>query len=209
MSDMDREGPTHTSRPAAAENLALAQLETTFDAVLADALVSASRLGELEQTWSQCKPRLPDVLVTTRADAIFDLCHDNEVGFYYTIRDIPALYEAAKVSPHLWHRVQAIVTAIHRHQHDTTLAASAIGLTAAYQESAAHRQAVVEAADAILRQPVTSMTVLAAKTRILAWGQNLKLDQNPWSLGSLGERALLILVQDLLNGSPALKASAG
>ena len=58
MSDMDREGPTHTSRPAAAENLALAQLETTFDAVLADALVSASRLGELEQTWSQCKPRL-------------------------------------------------------------------------------------------------------------------------------------------------------
>jgi hypothetical protein len=129
---MDREGQTHASRSAGFENLTLAQLETTFDAVLADALVSATRLNELEQTWSERKPRTPDALVTTRADALFDLCHENEVGYFYTVRDIPALYEAAKATPHLWPRVQTIVTALHRQQNETSRVADEIGLTAAY-----------------------------------------------------------------------------
>jgi hypothetical protein len=150
---MDRDGQTHASRLSGSESVALTQLETTFEAVLADLLVSATRLNELEEAWSQKKPRLPDVLVTTRADAAFDLCHENEVGFYYTVRDIPALYEAAKASPPLWPRVQAIVTALHRHHHEIWLAAEEIGLTGAYQENAAHQQAVIEAADAILRHP--------------------------------------------------------
>lgn len=208
MSDMDRDGQTHASPSAASENLALAQLETTFEAALADLLVSATRLNELEEAWSQKKPRLPDVLVTTRADAAFDLCHENEVGFYYTVRDIPALYEAAKASPPLWARVQAIVTALHRYHHEISLAAEEIGLTAAYQETAAHQQAVVEAADAILRQPATSMAVLSAKARVLVASRGVDLTQDPWSLSSPDERALIVLVQDLLQPSPALKASA-
>jgi hypothetical protein len=118
------------------------------------------------------------------------------------------LYEAAKATPHLWYRVQAIVAALHRYQHETWLVANEIGLTAAYQESAACQEAVVEAGDAILRRPSNSMAVLAAKARVLAWSQDLKLDQEPWSLGSLGDRALLILVQDLLNASPALTVDA-
>jgi hypothetical protein len=207
MSDMDREGQTHASRPAASENPALTQLETTFEAALADLLVSATHLNELEEAWSQKKPRLPDVLVTTRADAAFDLCHENEVGFYYTIRDIPALYEAAKASPALWARVQAIVTALHRYHHEISLAAEEIGLTAAYQETAAHQQAVIGAADAILRQPATSMAVLSDKARVLVASRGVDLSQDPWSLSSPDERALLILVQDLLYPSPALKAS--
>jgi hypothetical protein len=198
----------HASPSAASENLALAQLETTFEAALADLLVSATRLNELEAAWSQKKPRLPDVLVTTRADAAFDLCHENEVGFYYTVRDIPALYEAAKASPALWARVQAIVTALHRHHHEIWLAAEEIGLTAAYQETAAHQQAVIGAADAILRQPATSMAVLSAKARVLVASRGVDLSQDPWSLSSPDERALLILLQDLLYPSPALKASA-
>jgi hypothetical protein len=207
MSDMDREGQTHASRPAASENLGLTQLETTFKAALAEVRISAIRLNQLEETWSQKKPPLPGVLLTTRADAMFDLCHENEVGFYYTVRDIPALYEAAKASPPLWSRVQAIVTALHRHHHEIWLAAEEIGLTAAYQETAAHQQAVVEAADAILRQPAASMAVLSAKAEVLVASRGLDLTQDPWSLSSSDERALLILVQDLLNGSPALKAS--
>jgi hypothetical protein len=205
---MDRDGQTHASRRAASEELALTQLETTFEAVLAEALVSAVRLNQLEETWSQKKPPLPGVLVTTRADAMFDLCHENEVGFYYTVRDIPALYEAAKASPPLWSRVQAIVTSLHRHHHEIWLAAEEIGLTAAYQENAAHRQAVVEAADAILRQPATSMAVLSAKARVLVASRGLDLTQDPWSLNSPDERALLILLQDLVYPSPPLKASA-
>jgi hypothetical protein len=208
MSDMDREGQMHASRPAASENPALTQLETTFEAALADLLVSATHLNELEEAWSQKKPRLPDVLVTTRADAAFDLCHENEVGFYYTVRDIPALYEAAKASPPLWARVQAIVTALHRHHHEISLAVEEIGLTAAYQETAAHQQAVVGAADAILRQPATSMAVLSAKARVLVASRGVDLTQDPWSLSSPDERALIVLVQDLLHPSPALKASA-
>ncbi|MBJ6127530.1 hypothetical protein [Microvirga splendida] len=206
MSDMDRDGPTYASRPAASENLSLMQLEATFEAVLADALVSATRLNQLEQTWSQKKPPLPSVLLTTRADAIFDLCHENEIGFYYTVRDIPALYETAKASPHLWPRVQAIVTALHRHHHELSLAADEIGLTAAYQENAEHQQAAVEAADAILRQPASSVAVLVAKARVLVASRGFDLTQDPWSLSSLDERALLVLVQDLLNTSPAPKA---
>ncbi|KFG68853.1 hypothetical protein [Microvirga sp. BSC39] len=206
MSDMDREGPTHVSRPAASENLSLVQLEATFEAVLADALVSATRLNQLEQIWSQKKPPLPGVLLTTRADAIFDLCHENEVGFYYTVRDIPALYEIAKASPHLWPRVQAIVTALHRHHHELSLAADEIGLTAAYQENVEHQQAAAEAADAILRQPASSVAVLIAKARVLVASRGFDLSQDPWSLGSLDERALLVLVQDLLNTSPPPKA---
>jgi hypothetical protein len=198
----------HASPSAASENLALAQLETTFEAALADLLVSATRLNELEAAWSQKKPRLPDVLVTTRADAAFDLCHENEVGFYYTVRDIPALYEAAKASPPLWARVQAIVTVLHRHHHEIWLAAEEIGLTAAYQENAAHQQAVVEAADAILRQPATSMAVLSAKARVLVASRGLDLTQDPWLLNSPDERAFLILLQDLVYPSPALKVSA-
>lgn len=205
MSDMDREGPTYASQAADSEDLSLMQLEATFEAVLADALVSATRLSQLEQTWSQKKPPLPGVLLTTRADAVFDLCHENEVGFYYTVRDIPALYETAKASPHLWPRVQAIVTALHRHHHELSLAADEIGLTAAYQENAAHRQAVVEAADAILSEPATSMAVLSAKARVLVASRGLDLTQDPWSLSSPDERALLVLVQDLLNTSPAPK----
>ncbi len=207
MSDMDREGQTHASRPATSENLALTQLETIFEATLAEVYVSAARLNQLEQTWLQKKPRLPDVLVTTRADAAFDLCHENEVGFYYTVRDIPALYEAAKAAPPLWARVQAIVTALHRHHHEIWLAAEEIGLTAAYQENAAHQQAVVEAADAILRQPATSMAVLSAKARVLVASRGLDLTQDPWLLSSPDERALLILVQHLLTLSPAFTAS--
>jgi hypothetical protein len=65
MSDMDREGQTHASRLAASENLALTQLETTFEAALAEVHVSAARLNQLEEVWSQKKSRLPDVLVTT------------------------------------------------------------------------------------------------------------------------------------------------
>ncbi len=207
MSDMDREGQTHASRRAASENPALTQLETTFEAVLADLLVSATRLNQLEETWSQKKPPLPGVLVTTRADAMFDLCHENEVGFYYTVRDIPALYEAAKASPPLWSRVQAIVKALHRHHHEISLATEEIGLTAAYQENAAYQQAVIEAADAILRQPATSMAVLAAKARVLVASRGLDVTQDPWSLNSPDERALLILVQNLLHVSPALRAN--
>ncbi|MBM1175392.1 hypothetical protein [Microvirga arabica] len=205
MSDMDRDEQTHASRWAASESPALTQLETTFEAVLADLVVSATRLNELEEAWSQKKPPLPGVLVTTRADATFDLCHENEVGFYYTVRDIPALYEAAKASPSLWSRVQAIVTALHRHHHEIWLAAEEIGLTRAYQENAAHRQAVVEAADAILSEPATSMAVLIAKARVLVASRGLDLTQDPWSLSSPDERALLVLVQDLLNTSPAPK----
>jgi hypothetical protein len=182
------------------------QLEATFEAVLADALVSATRLSQLEQTWTQKKPPLPSVLLTTRADALFDLCHENEVGFYYTVRDIPALYETAKASPHLWPRVQAIVTALHRHHHELSLAADEIGLTAASQENAAHQQAAAEAAEAILRQPARSVAVLVAKARVLVASRGLDLNQDPWSLGSLDERALLVLLQDLLNTSPAPKA---
>jgi hypothetical protein len=182
------------------------QLEATFEAVLADALVSATRLSQLEQTWTQKKPPLPSVLLTTRADALFDLCHENEVGFYYTVRDIPALYETAKASPHLWPRVQAIVTALHRHYHELSLAADEIGLTAASQENAAHQQAAAEAAEAILRQPARSVAVLVAKARVLVASRGLDLNQDPWSLGSLDERALLVLLQDLLNTSPAPKA---
>jgi hypothetical protein len=55
MSDMDREGQRHASRWAASEGLSLMQLEATFQAVLAEALASATRLNELEQTWSQKK----------------------------------------------------------------------------------------------------------------------------------------------------------
>jgi hypothetical protein len=205
---MDREGQTHASRTAPSENPALTQLETTFRSALAEVYLSAARLNQLEEVWSQKKPRLPDVLVTTRADAAFDLCHENEVGFYYTVRDIPALYEAAKASLPLWARVQAIITALHRHHHEIWLAAEEIGLTAAYQENAAHQQAVVGAADAILRQPAASMAVLSAKARVLVASRGLDLTQDPLSLSSPDERALLILVQDLINASPALKASA-
>jgi hypothetical protein len=208
MSDMDRDGQTHASGRAASEDLALTQLETSFEAVLADLLVSATRLNELEEAWSQKKPPLPGVLVTTRADAMFDLCHENEVGFYYTVRDIPALYEAAKASPALWARVQAIVTALHRHHHEIWRSAEEVGLTLAYQENAAHQQAVVEAADAILRHPATSMAVLSAKARVLVASRGLDLTQDPWSLNSPDERALLVLVQDLLHASPTLTASA-
>jgi hypothetical protein len=203
---MDREGQRHASRWAASDTLALTQLETTFEGVLADALVSATRLSQLEQTWSQKKPPLPGALLTTRADAVFDLCHENEVGFYYTVRDIPALYETAKASPHLWPRVQAIVTALHRHHYELSLAADELGLTAAYQENAAHQQAAAEAADAILRQPASSVAVLVAKARVLVASRGFDLTQDPWSLSSLDERALLVLVQDLLNTSPASKA---
>jgi hypothetical protein len=206
MSDMDCEGPTHASRPSASEDLSLMQLETTFEAVLADALVSATRLSQLEQTWSQTKPPLPSVLLTTRADAFFDLCHENEVGCYYTVRDIPALYETAKASPHLWPSVQAIVTTLHRHHHEISLVADEIGLTAAYQENAAHQQAAAEAADAILCQPASSMAVLIAKARVLVASRGFDLAQDPWCLGSLDERALLVLVQDLLNTAPFPKA---
>jgi hypothetical protein len=139
---------------------------------------------------------------------MFDLCHENEVGFYYTVRDIPALYEAAKASPPLWSRVQAIVTALHRYHHEIWLAAEEIGLTAAHQENAAHQQAVVEAADAILREPATSMAVLSGKARVLVASRGLDLTQDPWLLSSPDERALLVLLQDLLDPSPALKASA-
>jgi hypothetical protein len=69
MSDMDRDGQTHASRRAASENLALTQLETSFEAALAEVLVSATRLNQLEETWSQKKPPLPGVLLATRADA--------------------------------------------------------------------------------------------------------------------------------------------
>ncbi|MBO1908064.1 hypothetical protein J4G37_24630 [Microvirga sp. 3-52] len=207
MSAMDRERQSHASHSAGFENLTLAELETTFEAVLADILVSATRLNELEQTWSERKPRTPDALVTTRADALFDLCHENEVGYFYTVRDIPALYEAAKATPHLWPRVQSIVTALHRQQHETSRLADEIGLTAAYQESTAHQRALVEAGDAILRLPANAMAILAAKARVLAWSLNLKLDQDPWSLGSPDSRALLILVQDLLSASPPPRAS--
>jgi hypothetical protein len=106
---------------------------------------------------------------------MFDLCHENDVGFCYTVRDIPALYEAAKASPPLWSRVQAIVTALHRHHHEIWLAADEIGLTGAYQENAAHQQAVVEAADAILREPATSIAVLSAKARVLVASRGLDL----------------------------------
>jgi hypothetical protein len=205
---MDREEPTRASRPAASENLSLVQLEATFEAVLADVLVSATRLNQLEQAWSRKKPSMPSVLLTTRADAVFDLCHENEVGFYYTVRDIPALYETAKASPHLWPRVQAIVTALHRHHHELSLAADELGLTAAYQENGEQQQAAVEAADAILRQPASSMAVLSAKARVLVASRGLDLTQDPWALSSPDERALLILLQDLLHASPALKVSA-
>jgi hypothetical protein len=206
MSDMDREGYPYVSRPAVSDTLALTQLETTFEAVLADLLVSATRLNKLEQTWSQKKPPLPSVLLATRPDAVFDLCHENEAGCYYTVRDIPSLYETAKTSPHLWPRVQAIVTALRRHHHEISLAADEIELTAAYQENAEHEQAAVEAADAILRQPARSVAVLIAKARVLVASRGLDLNQDPWSLGSLDERALLVLVQDLLHASPAPKA---
>ncbi|SCY98694.1 hypothetical protein [Microvirga guangxiensis] len=203
MSDMDREGHTYASRTAEFENLTWAQLETAFAAVLADARVAATRLGQLEQTWAQHKPRLPDVLMTTRVDAFFDLCHDNEVGYYYTVRDIPALYEAAKASPHLWRRVQAVVTALHRYHQDTTQAADKIGLTTAYQETAAHQQSLVDVANAILRRPATSRAVLIAKARVLVASRGLDLTQDPWSLWPLDERALLVLVQDLLEDASA------
>jgi hypothetical protein len=205
---MDRDGQTHASHGAASEHVALTQLETTFEAVLADLLVSATRLNELEEAWSQKKPPLPSVLVTIRADAMFDLCHENEIGFYYTVRDIPALYEAAKASPALWARVQAIVTALHRHHHEIWLAADEVGLTVAYQKNAAHQQAVIEAADAILRQPATSMAVLSAKARVLVASRGLDMTRDPWSLNSPDERALLVLMQDLLHASPTRRASA-
>jgi hypothetical protein len=204
MSDMDREGYTYASRTDEVENLTWAQLETAFESVLADAHVSATRLGQLEQTWAQYKPRLPDVLMTTRADALFDLCHDNEVGYYYSVRDIPALYEAAKASPHLWRRVQAVVTALQRYHQDTTRAADKIGLKAAFHETAARQQALVDVANAILRRPATTMAVLIAKARVLVAIRGLDLTQDPWSLWPLDERALLVLVQDLLEDSSAL-----
>ena len=208
MSAMDREGPSHASRPAGSEELTLLQLETTFEAALSDKLILDARLEELEQTWFQRKPRLPDVLLTTRADAPFDLCHDNEIGYYYTVRDIPALYEAARAAPHLWPHVQAIVTALQHSRRDAAQLADEIGLTAAYQESASRYQAVVDAVNAILQQPAHSMAVLASKARLLACSHGLKPDQDPWRTGSFKDRTILVLLQDLLAASPAREANA-
>jgi pyruvate/2-oxoglutarate dehydrogenase complex dihydrolipoamide acyltransferase (E2) component len=104
--------------------------------------------------------------------------------------------------------VQAIVTALHSHHHEIWLAAEQIGLSAAFQENAAPQPAVVEAADPILRQSATSIAVLSAKARVLVESRGLDLTQDSWSVSSPDERALLIVVQDLINASPAFKASA-
>lgn len=208
MSDMQREGQTHASRRPASETLALAQLEVSFETALADALRVDARLTELQHTWLQRKPLPPRVLRATSNDAAFGLCYDNEVGNYYTIRDLPALHELAKTTPHLSSRVQAITAALQRYQHDTSRLADEIGLTVAHQENAACVKALHNAGNALLREPATSMAVLIAKARVVAWVLDLKPDQDPWSLAFLDERAMLVLVQDLLNASPALRASA-
>ena len=208
MSDMDREGQTHASCPATSKNLALKQLEAAFEATLAEALRVEARLTDLHQTWLHRKRLPPRDLRVTPADATFDLCNEDEVGSYYSSRDLPALHEVAKVTPHLWHRVQSIATAVHRYQQDNTRLADEIGLTAAHQEWTTHVQALHKAGDAILREPATCMAVLIAKARVVAWSMELKLDQDPWSVGPLDDRAMLVLVQDLINASPALMASA-
>lgn len=208
MSDMDREGSTHASRPVASENLALAQLEATFEAAVAELLSLNARMHQLEHTWSRRKPRPPTRILTSREDAIFDLCSENEVGRYYTIRDIPSLHEVAKSTPQLWPRVQSIVTALHLYHQETSRLANEIGLTAIHQMSYDQVQVVGRAAQAILRQPATSLAVLAAKARVLAAAFELQLDQDPWSANSFDDREMLVLVQDLINASPALKVSA-
>ncbi|WP_414476427.1 hypothetical protein [Microvirga sp. M2] len=208
MNDMQREGQTHASRTPASETLALAQLEATFEAALADAVRADARLTELQQTWLQRKPLPPRVLRATSNDAAFGLCYDNEVGSYYTIRDLPALHELAKTTPHLWHRVQTITAALQRYQHDTSRLADELGLAGAHQERAACVEALHNAGNALLQEPATSMAVLTAKARVLAWSLDLNLKQDPWSPASLNDRALLVLIQDLLNPSPALRASA-
>lgn len=69
-------------------------------------------------------------------------------------------------------------------------------------------RALHKSGNAILREPTTSMAVLIVKAKVVAWTMELKLDQDPWSTGSFDDCALLVLVQDLINASPSLKASA-
>lgn len=128
MSDMDRDGQMHTSHPAASEKPSLDQLEATFETAVSDGFVLTARLTDLQQTWLQRKPLPPRVLRATSTDAIFDLCHEDAVGSYYSSRDLPALYEIAKATPHLWHRVQTIASALHGYQQGNARLADEIGL---------------------------------------------------------------------------------